>query len=124
MSGETARQESGWTVDTLKQHYDQRFIDLDVAVQAALKAAEKAVTKAETAADKRFELLNELRSGVATTADLETVEKLLSELKDRVGRIEDVKTGSELTVGKIFAAIGAVGVVISMTVLLVNEVFK
>jgi hypothetical protein len=52
---------SDWTVDTLKQYYDQRFIDQDRAVTAALNAAKEAVVKAETAANKRFEAQNEFR---------------------------------------------------------------
>src|ERR1700677_2135325 len=60
--------ESEWTVETLKAHYDQRFIDQDRAVQAALNAAEKAVTKAETASEKRFDGVNELAADVAEQA--------------------------------------------------------
>ena len=90
MSGETGRQESGWTIDTVKAHLerliqeegayrDERFrasdkavesalIQADKAVQAALLAAEKAVNKAETAAEKRFESVNEFRAQLADQA--------------------------------------------------------
>lgn len=72
MSGETARQESGWTVDTLKQHYDKLREADQIAIQAALVTQEKAVAaalaatkeamlKAETASEKRFESVNEFR---------------------------------------------------------------
>ena len=75
---------SDWTIDSLKEHYDQRFTDQDKAVNAALQAAKEAVIKAETAADKRFELLNELREGVATHEQLEAVEKVVDDLKTRL----------------------------------------
>jgi hypothetical protein len=44
-----------WTVLTLKQHFDQRLLDQDKAVQAALAAAEKAVAAALAAAEKARE---------------------------------------------------------------------
>lgn len=62
----------------LKVYVDQRFSDADKAIQAALISQEKAIIKAETAAEKRFELLNELRDGVATTDQLEALEKVVS----------------------------------------------
>lgn len=72
---------SEWTLDTFKEHVDQRFTDQDKAVSAALQAAKEAVIKAETAADKRFELLNELRNGVATVEQLEALEKVVNALQ-------------------------------------------
>lgn len=86
MSGETEKDESGWTVDTLRYYMTQRFADqekllderyatqtkavekafaaADLAVQAALTSAEKAVSKAEMASDKRFDAVNEFRSAL------------------------------------------------------------
>jgi hypothetical protein len=69
MSGETQSSESGWTVDTLKESVNQRFLDSDKAIQAALVAQEKAVAaalastkeavmKAEIATEKRFVLMS------------------------------------------------------------------
>ena len=40
---------SQWTIETLKELMEQRFIDQDKAVQAALQAAKEAVAKAEVA---------------------------------------------------------------------------
>lgn len=77
--------------------YQQRFDAQTTAINAALLAAEKAVTKAEIAADKRFELLNELRVGVATTEQVEALEKRLNELAARLDRIEGRSGG--LTAG-------------------------
>lgn len=55
MSGETEKAVSGWSVDTLKAHYDQRFIDNEKAISAALASAEKAVSAALVAAEKAVE---------------------------------------------------------------------
>ena len=65
------------------------------AMRAALDAADKfnamilsaqkeAVTKAEIAADKRFDLLNELRMGVATHEQMEALEKVVTVMRDEV----------------------------------------
>jgi hypothetical protein len=73
MSGETEKEVSGWTTDTLHSHlitvirehdkrYEQRFQDQEKATINALASANTAVHKAEVAADKRFELLNELKA--------------------------------------------------------------
>jgi flagellar biogenesis protein FliO len=79
MSGETERQESGWTVETLRSmlikmneerdlRYQQRFQGQLDAVMAALAAAKEAVNKAETANEKRFESVNEFRSTLSDQA--------------------------------------------------------
>jgi hypothetical protein len=67
--------------------YQQRFDAQTTAINAAMAAAERAVTKAEVAADKRFELLNELRVGVATKEEVAALEKLISALKDELNLI-------------------------------------
>jgi len=79
VSGETEKEVSGWTVDTLHAHLEQQLTDLrkqlderhtaqNSAVQAALSSAEKAVGKAETAAERRFESVNEFRAQLSDQA--------------------------------------------------------
>src|SRR6185369_13242602 len=97
MSGETERNISGWTVDTLHAHivamfderdhrYSQRFaaqeqanddrdaflerlaLERDKQVAAAFNAANEAVRKAEVAAEKRFDAVNEFRGQLADQA--------------------------------------------------------
>jgi len=79
MSGETDRHPSGWTVDTLKEHVDQRFRDQEKSVEAAVAASDKAtsvamtaeqraVAKAEAASEKRFESVNEFRQTLTDQA--------------------------------------------------------
>src|SRR5688572_25286977 len=69
MSGETQKDESGWTVDTLGQHIrdlmeaesrrvDERFADQKDATITALAAAKEATTKAEVSATERLEAHN------------------------------------------------------------------
>lgn len=114
MSGETQRDESGWTVDTLKHHYDQRFTDSDKAVEAALVAQEKAILKAETAADKRFELLNELRDGVATKEQIEALDKLVDGVASRLDRIEGRTGGLNASWGYLVGIVGLAATIIGV----------
>lgn len=60
MSGETARQESGWTVDTLKDHLESLRDADEKAVNAALTAAKEAVLKAEETAKETLKSHNDL----------------------------------------------------------------
>lgn len=129
---------SGWTLDTLlvhvkalyaesdlryQQRYDAQQKALDAAllaakeaVQAALAAAKEAVVKAELSADKRLELLNELRTGVATTEQLEALEKVVTELGKRIDRSEGHSQGLGAGWGYLLAVIGAVAAVIAVVV--------
>ncbi len=90
MSGETQKDESGWSVDTLKYYidallvehdsrYEQRFAAQEKAVVAALASAEKATDKAEIAQSQRNELQNKFREQLAaqaaTFATKETVDQ-------------------------------------------------
>lgn len=133
-----------WTVDTLKEHLEallaakdlrdqQRFdasqqalaaalLSADRAVQAALQAAKEAVTKAELSADKRFELLNELRSGVATTEQVEALEKVVVDLGRRFDQSEGRTLGGTAKLRGIYAAIAAAVGVIAIVVFLANGV--
>jgi hypothetical protein len=54
------------------------------STQAAMVAAKEAVGKTERDAEKRFELLNELRAGVATSQQFDALEKMLNELRTEV----------------------------------------
>lgn len=104
---------SGWTVETLKEHFDQRFVDsekavttafqsAEKAVAAALNAAEKAVTKAEGAAEKRADSQNEFRAQLSDQADtfmprLEA-EQRIATLDEKLRRLE---SRADLSAGKL-----------------------
>lgn len=72
---------SEWTVDTVKEHFDALRESDKLALAAALAAVKEENRKTELSAEKRFELLNELRSGVATKEQLESLEKVVDDLK-------------------------------------------
>lgn len=124
MSGETARHESGWTVDTLKYYIEALLTEKDKALEAALVAVQEENRKTELGAEKRFDLLNELRDGVATKEHLEALEKIVDDLKDRVGKIENIKQGANESRTGIYAAIATVGVVLGIIVLLANGILR
>ena len=71
---------SEWTTDTLKEYLDSLLIEKDKQVDAALVAVKEEGRKTEIAAEKRFDLLNELRQGVATKQQLEALEKVVNAL--------------------------------------------
>jgi hypothetical protein len=73
--------ESGWTVDTLKEYIEKILAEKEKALSAALIAVKEENRKTEDGAEKRFELLNELRSGVATKDQITALEKVVDELK-------------------------------------------
>ena len=115
-------------MDERDRRYEQRYeasqkaldaalLSADRAVQAALQAAKEAVNKAELSADKRFELLNELRTGVATTDQLDALEKIVMELAKRMNRSEGAGAGRSTMYGWIIAAVGALATV--MTVIII-----
>lgn len=89
-AGETEKDPSGWTTDTLQVHLQRQIDDMHrmlneryatqtkavdaafaaakQAVDTALLSAEKAVNKAEDAANARFEAVNEFRAQLADQA--------------------------------------------------------
>lgn len=108
---------SGWTVETLKEHYDQRFIDSERAVtaareadtravNAALEAAEKAVTKAEGAAEKRADSQNEFRAQLSDQAGTfmprREAEQRMATLDEK---LRNLQSRADLSAGK-FGGIG------------------
>jgi phosphopantetheinyl transferase (holo-ACP synthase) len=104
-------------IDERDRRYQERYEASSRAVEAALLAAKEAVSKAELSTDRRMELLNELRTGVATTDQLEALEKIVTELGNRVTRAEGAGAGRIAMYGWIIAAVGALATV--MTVVLI-----
>lgn len=77
-------------------------------VSLALDASDKAITKAEIAADKRFDLLNELRDDVATHQEVDSIEKQLTALKERLDKLEGTIAGGAARITDQRAAIGVI----------------
>lgn len=53
---------SGWTVDTLKEHFDSRIQSVEDSAKLALAAAERAAEKADEVFEKRMDNTNEWRN--------------------------------------------------------------
>lgn len=138
MTGETEKDVSGWTVDTLAtfllriiderdKQYDNRFNAQEKATVAALASSEKAIDKAEMANEKRFESVNEFRK---TLADQTSTFITRTEAEAATGRnaerITDLTTridksegkGAGLNAGWIYAlgALAAIGTIFSLVV--------
>lgn len=146
MSGETENRPSGWTTDTLKQYYDslreldQREYDkLREADQRALAAALQAVKedneKKAVAMEKRFDSVNEFRNALSDqtnsflprpeySANHKALEDKIQALTDRMNLNNGATKGSEITIGKIYAAVYFVGALLGILVLLSNGVFN
>jgi uncharacterized protein YecA (UPF0149 family) len=104
---------SEWTVDTLREHIDQRFADQDKAVQAALAAAKEAVATAlaatkeavaveHAASEKRFANVNEFRAQqteiLSMTMPRAETEQRLSAM---VEKLDDLKERFNVEVAKV-----------------------
>ncbi len=109
---------------------DAAFLAADKAVQAALAAQEKgtqaamvaakeAVTKAELAGEKRFELLNELRIGVATKDEIQALEKLVNAVKEEVVGLRQRGAGVSASVAMMMGLGGLVVTIIGVAVAIV-----
>lgn len=105
----------------------QRYEAQQTAMSAALEAADKfnlmilsaqkeAVTKAEVAADKRFDLLNELRMGVATHEQMEALEKDVTRLREEVTGLRQRAVGVSSSLAMMLGVGGLVIGVISVAV--------
>lgn len=114
---------------------DERSITQEKAVAAALSATREAISKSETATEKRFESVNEFRqtlsdqnAGFLSRTEYEANHKALVSmvvaLTDRFNISTGQKEGSDITMGKIYAAVGVVGAILGILVLLSNGIFK
>jgi hypothetical protein len=127
-----------WTTRTLRALMDERdrryteryeaqeralaaaLLSAKEAVAAALAAAKEAVLKAELSVDSRLELLNELRTGVATVEQLNALEKVVDDLAKRIDRSEGRGAGVSAMWGWIAGAVGTVTALITLILLMVR----
>lgn len=97
MGGETEAQVSPWTVDSLKEHLDDKIDDLAARLLERAEAQDKAIQKSEAAAEKRFESVNEFRGQLAdqvkTFMTRETYEVGHAALESKVDLVKDIVTG-------------------------------
>lgn len=121
--------ESGWTLDTLFTHLSGRIDDAmdrlqerleaqNAAVDAAFLSQEKAILKREVTDAAKFVLLNELRAGVATSSEVEALEKIVSSVANRVtlieGRSGGVAASWQVMVAAVLVAAAVVGAVVKL----------
>lgn len=120
---------AGWTLDTLKDHFDDmRRADKEAvttalnaaekAVAAAMAASEKAILKAETASDKRAEASNEIRAAMIdqqkTFANKEQTDMRLKLLEDALAASRGKTQGVGMLAGVIVSVITVIGVVLAI----------
>jgi len=132
-----------WTVETLRHHLtamlseadrrnDQRFTDMQTALQAALAAVREETSKAERAADRRFESINEFRGlvndlvagkvdkteftlSVASILDrMEDVKERVSRNETRMTRSEGKGAGKDALWGYIVGAVGVLAALVTI----------
>lgn len=99
---DTCRAYERQLMDERKEHLKELRVADQRAIDAALVSQEKAIVKAENAADKRFELLNELRDGVATKDQLSALEKVV----DALARLVYIGLGAVLALQIVLQFIG------------------
>ena len=110
---------------------EAKFVTFDVMMKSqaekvalALASVDKANVKQEQSDDKRFDLLNELRSDVATHAEVDTIEKQLEDLKTRLDRMEGVALGGNARTAdvraSVFIGLGILGAIMTIVVFVAN----
>lgn len=103
-----------WTVETLKEHFEKILAEKDKAVSTALDSQEKAILKAEAAAERRFELLNELRGGVATKEQIDALDKRVTDHQTRLDTVQGRDSGKEISWGKLLGAAGFISTLLGI----------
>lgn len=81
-----------------------------------LKEKDKALKAALIANEKRLDLLNELRSGVATKDQLEALEKVVEDLKVSRASIEGKGEGYKQFLGWIVAGVTIFGIIAGLAI--------
>lgn len=88
MSGETKQQVSGWTIDTLSEHFSQLMHDFDRRIELRFSLSDTAVAKAERTINDRLNAMNEFRDALkdqanrmATRVELDQIASQVEELR-------------------------------------------
>lgn len=124
MSGETEKQVSGWTVDTLKEHVDSMMAEKDKRDEQRFIAQKEAIGKVETATEKRFESVNEFRAQLSDQTrtllprtEFEAIKKAFDE------KIETLKTSDTSRRAKndgISATWGIISILIGIVIAIIG----
>ena len=98
-----------------REYVDTRFGALEKATSLALTEREKAIDKAEKSIGERLTLLNELRGGVPTKEQFDSLVERFGDLKERQDKYEGAGAGKSALWGY---AIGVAGLIVAVAVLL------
>lgn len=108
--------ESGWTLDTLKQHIESKIASVESAARLALSAADKATAAADDVFEKRMAGQNEWRAALddtlksrASTQSVEGLEKRVEALEKKIEAMLNKVLGIGVVITFIVAAIAIVG---------------
>jgi hypothetical protein len=103
-------------VDEREKRYDQLRQEQEKRYEQRFQSSETALVNARDSINRRLDLLNELRQGVATEAEIKALTKVVDDLKDRInirdGKSSGLSAGWAVLVGAamlalaIFAAFG------------------
>lgn len=113
-SGETNVPVGDWTTGTLKIYHDGEIAHLKELMYKLREADQIALQAALISNEKRLDALNELRQGVATTAQLEGLEKIIDDLKDRMNRNDGRGVGVNASWGYLLGGLGGVATIIGV----------
>ena len=128
MSGETERDVSGWTVDTLHVHIDTQFRDLVRHLDERFESQQAMVKTALDASDKRFESVNEFRAMVndqqrqfVLRAEYATAHKSLEDKVDALqSRVENQAGVTKQTYRFIGFGFAALAIIVTFVSFLAN----
>lgn len=114
MSGETEHRPSGWTTDTLKQHFDE----LRAADQRALQIKETGDAKALDLAREiqvyKDEKANQLREQINSERGLYVTQIQFKPISDYITAQQGQTKGVSSIIGFIVGAVGLAGVIIGI----------
>lgn len=134
MSGETDDRVSGWTVDTLRSHFERVLAERDLRYQSQRADDKEAVKTALAANDRRLDGMNEFRKSLSdlestlmprseSTTRWESVSERVNELKSRVDAMVGENMGGAevrralLAIAAVLVASVGVGVAVVVAVL-------
>lgn len=140
--GETQKDPSGWTVDTLHAHYDQRLRDLELRLEQRFMAQQAALAEKDATTQARLANINEFRAQLgdvlAESLPRKEAEQRFDSIGARLGVLErrhaddlaqvnsrlDVSTGRGLGVEKVWAFIVAAVIAVGGAVATAIAVFS
>lgn len=116
-SGETNVPIGDWTIGSLKVYHDEKILALKEHTQVHFTERDKALSAALISINERLKLLNELRDGVATKEQLEALEKVVDDLKDRLNRSDGKSSGLDkgwaILLGLVSGVVAVVGLILA-----------